>query len=511
MHSAAADRVIFFLLDGARIDVMRDLLERGDLPNVARYLGGDAPLAAATSVFPSVTGVAYVPFVTGRFPGPANIPGIRWFDRERYARKLLSVSRFRDYNGLGSYLMDRDLSRHAKTLFELAPPASNIFSGISRGTGMRKNAAYFKRIPYVYYFFRTGDWDPIDREGRSYLLRAARRQSERFTFHTTLSVDEYSHKLGPFAPRVLDSYRKFDSVVGELAQALAQTGQLERTMLVLSADHGHTEVHSHMDLEGFFERRGLRTLYSPARLPRYFDCDAACMVGGNGMAHVYLRGAKGWPTRVVGDELLAGYPHLVEDLLAEPAVHLVAWRAVGDPGTVTVRTRRGTARIAQRGGAIDYGVTAGGDPFGYPELPPSMTRTELLEHTFATDYPDAPLQLAQLFESPRTGDLVLSAEKGYDLRQRFERWDHRSCHGSLHREHMQVPLAANRALHPGPARTVDVFGTVLAALGLPVPPSDGRNLLAFGQRFGSPGPSPGRVEATSAAEIAVGSSANHWQ
>ena len=36
-----------------------------------------------TSVFPSVTGPAYVPFLMGRFPGPIGLPGLRWYDREK--------------------------------------------------------------------------------------------------------------------------------------------------------------------------------------------------------------------------------------------------------------------------------------------------------------------------------------------------------------------------------------------------------------------------------------------
>jgi arylsulfatase A-like enzyme len=373
--------------------------------------------------------------------------------------------------------MDRDLAREARTLFELCPPASNIFSGISRGTGVRRNAAYFRRIPYVFWFLRTGDWDPIDRQGCGFLLRAAARPRERFTFHTTLSVDEYSHKHGPFAARVKDAYRSFDRVIGELGRTLAASGQLDRTLLLLSADHGHTEVAQHLDMEGFFERRGLRTLYFPFAPQRWFGCDAAVMVGGNGMAHVSLRGRHGWRVRPSGDELLAQHPGLTDDLLGEDAVHLLAWRAADPPDAIRVRTRAGEALVRAGEGMVEYRVTRGADPLGYPSLPARMTRDELLARTEHGEYPDAPLQLAQLFESPRTGDLVISAHQGFDLRARFERWDHRSCHGTLHRDHIQVPFASSHRLRPGPWRTADVFPTVLAALGQPIPDSDGRNLL----------------------------------
>jgi hypothetical protein len=474
------DRAFFFLLDGARVDVLSDLMRRGEMPNVSRYLGERGSVGEATSVFPTVTGVAYVPFATGCFPGPANLPGIRWFDPVVYGRTLLSMSRFRDYTGLGSYLMDRDLAPSVPTLFELCAPASNIFSGISRGTGVRRNAAYFLRIPYVFYWTKTANWDPIDRRGRAYLRAAVQRRSERFTFHTTLSVDEYSHKWGPFAPRVLEAYRRFDDVVGELVRELRATGQLERSLILLSADHGHSEVEKHLDMEGFFERRRLRTLYFPWRASGLVDCDVACMVGGNGMAHIYLRGPRGWSNRPDTDELIRRHPGLIDDLLGEAAIHLCAWRSA-EPGWIHIRTRLGSADVRRQGRQLDYRVT-GGDPFGYAPLPPQLTPDELLARTSATEYPEAPLQLVQLFASRRTGDLVVSAQPGWDLRARFERWEHRSCHGTLRREHIQVPLLSSHPLAPGPWRTADVFASIVRGLGLPLPECEGRDLVTHTER-----------------------------
>src|SRR5256886_15744017 len=64
-------------MDGARHDVLRDLLDRGELPNLARWVIEPGGITVATSVFPSTTGVAYIPFLFARHPGSANGPGIR--------------------------------------------------------------------------------------------------------------------------------------------------------------------------------------------------------------------------------------------------------------------------------------------------------------------------------------------------------------------------------------------------------------------------------------------------
>jgi hypothetical protein len=469
-------RAFFFLLDGARVDIFEEELRRGNLPNLQRYLIEPGSYRPATTVFPSVTGVAYIPYLTGMFPGRANIPGYRWFDRERYQKRPLSVMRFRNYHGLGSYLMDRDLSKSAKTLFELLKPSSNIFSGISRGTGIRRNAAYFRRVPATLKFFRTGDWDHIDEAGERFLLRAASRRREVFTFHTTYSIDEYSHHHGPFSDRARQRYGEFDRVFGSLVARLRATGQLESSLLMLGTDHGHTEVREHFDLEGFVESLGLKALYYPKQVKRWLDANAAVMVAGNGVGHIYLKGPDKWTDRPSADEHLERHPRLVDDLLANDAVDHVIFR---DADGVRVRSRRGAATVQLDDGHVRYRVDKG-DPFGYGALPERMSRAEVLTRTADSDYPDAPLQVAQLFDSPRAGDFVVSAAPGFDLRAgKKERREYRSCHGSLHREHMRVPFAVNAPVVDRPPRSVDAFPTILELLGKQAPAGiDGTTLVA---------------------------------
>ena len=165
-----------------------------------------------------------------------------------------------------------------------------------------------------------------------------------------------------------------------------------------------------------------------------------------------------------------------DDLLANDAIDHVVYR--GQDG-VEVRSRRGRASIKLEDGNVRYRV-AGNDPFGYGPLPETMSRAEILTRTADTDYPDAPLQVAQLFDSPRAGDFVVSAAPGFDLRAgHAERVEMRSCHGSLHRELMRVPFCVNAPTVARTPRSVDAFPTILELLGKPTPDGiDGRTLLA---------------------------------
>jgi arylsulfatase A-like enzyme len=62
------------------------------------------------------------------------------------------------------------------------------------------------------------------------------------------------------------------------------------------------------------------------------------------------------------------------------------------------------------------------------------------------------------------------ARAGFDLRSRFEYQPHNGSHGALERDHMLVPAAVNaRFADDRPLSAVDLFPSILSALGLPVP------------------------------------------
>ena len=114
--------VTVLVADGVRPDTLRDALDRGDLPNLAR-LRADGGLHTITSAFPSVTGPAYAPFLMGRSPGPVGLPGLRWYDR---ARRVCSYPDYtRSYVGHQMRYVDSDLDPATPTIFEICPDSGS--------------------------------------------------------------------------------------------------------------------------------------------------------------------------------------------------------------------------------------------------------------------------------------------------------------------------------------------------------------------------------------------------
>jgi arylsulfatase A-like enzyme len=469
--TSGLSRFIVLLCDGARADVLGRLVARGDLPHVARRFVDGGALRRATTVFPSTTGPAHLPFITGCFPGTCDMPGIRWLDRREYARTVLSLSRFRSYIGAGTYLMRRDVRPGTPSLFTLLPDHASVYGACTPGIrpGRDKTAA-FRLFQQVRSFVQKNQHENDEHIERYTLAAVAERPT--FLFSAFYGVDSASHMTGPESPLVERCYRRFDDAVGRVFAALERAGTADETLVALVADHGLSATSHHIALDALVARHLGRTLSYPFILPGLVAAAAASMVSGNGMAHVYVPGPRGWGEPCLEAELPAGARDLIDELLGNPGIDLLVTRA--GPGLLRVRSARGEALLS-RGptGGVEY-EPRGGDPFGFAPMPQRQTVAEALASTFDSEYPDALVQLLQLFDSGRTGDLIVSARPGWDLRPaHLERPEHRGTHGALCREHMMVPFGLSRPFPAGPRRTVDLVPAALRRLGHAPPPCDG--------------------------------------
>jgi predicted AlkP superfamily pyrophosphatase or phosphodiesterase len=457
-------QVVVLLADGARPDVLQLLHEAGRVPAISRLLiepsGGR--VRVASSVLPSTTGPAHLPFLTGRFPGPCNVPGIRWLDPHAYRRHWVSADRYRSYMGPGSLRYDRDLSPDVRTLYELVPEHASAGSHIRRGLRPGGNLTRWSKLWGSASSFLTEDWSALDLGCTERMVRAV-AAGNRLVFGALYSADSSGHKHGPLHPHTLLAYELLDRAVARIGEALGDG------LLLLCSDHGQSETHTHLDLAGLVERHCGLCLSHPLTWRGHWGAQAAVMVSGNAFAHVHLLDGDAPSFLDAPGPRLA---RLVDALLRAPAVDQVIGRS--RDGGALLLTANGRARLHEDLGEIVCEVE-GEAPLGLAAG--RRDRDGWLAATWDGDYPDAPVQVLQLLTSPRSGDLLVTAKPGFDLRARFEKPPHRGSHGALHWQHMRTPLLASRPLRSGPARTADVMPTVLDALQVAVPEGlDGRSL-----------------------------------
>ena len=466
--------VIVLVADGARPDAFEGA-GLDSLPALRR-LREEGALHRVASVFPSVTGPAYTPFLMGRFPGPIGIPGLRWFDRARTACGWPDHARSYVWHQMRCF--DGDLDRDAPTIFELVPNSIAALSVVTRGLDPSRRIGALSvrsalRATFTHFRGRAERWLDVDRESGDAVVRRMREERPDYLFAAFTGVDKASHARGHTDPLVGDAMAIVDDTAARLRDDAERGGWWRDTHLWIVSDHGHSPVHTHEDLADLVRAQGYRTVAHPWSAG--ISPDVAVMVSGNAMAHLYLdlaRRARPW-----WGALADRYEPMARALLERESVDLLL--LPHDEGRCEVRSRTGGSAVVTREGDRYRYHRHDGDPLGLG-ADVDASADGAYDATRDGDYPDAIVQIATLASSPRAGDVILSAAAGWDFRARYEPIPHRSAHGGLHRDHIMVPLLTNRPLAHEPRRTTELFASALDALGVETPATpDGKSFLAL--------------------------------
>jgi hypothetical protein len=436
------------VVDGLPVGLADDVIPT--LP----FLGPRLPhRSTAVSCFPSTTGPAYFPFLAGCTPGRANVPGIRWFDRTRPTPSAFPHRGLRSYVGPDA----RKLSSDTKVTTLFARHAWPVSSPIPKD--LPKHGELSRDLLWAAAHL-THRWATADRR-TSWKLGRGLKKGRAIVFAVYPSVDELGHTFGLASDRPLAALEEIDRQLDETLDSFE--GEI-----LLSADHGLTDITAHLDLRGIVEERVGRTIAFPAiakRFPKAVVCES-----GNGMANVYLEGEGGWgslPSPVRCRELAA-------NLLEIEGIESIALRG-DEPGTAELWTRDGAGRV----GFTETGLFQEGQVFA--STFEGATPEEALARSAGERHPDAAFALTSLFASERAGDLLVSAGTGFDLRTKAEWPEHHASHGALHRDHTVVPVLSSAPLPSGPLRTLDLFAFTLELAGIALdeyPYSDAARLAA---------------------------------
>lgn len=458
--------VIVLVADGLRVDTLTSAIDAGKVPALAR-LREDGSLNSLTSVFPSVTGPAYTPFLLGRFPGPVGLPGLRWYDRTRKLPRMPGHAR--SYVGPEMRYVDADLDPYAPTLFELVPSslaAMNVIGrGLRKGERIGHGVRFIVRTGVTHFRGNVRGWLAIDQDIAERFAEGILKTNPAFAFAALTGIDKTSHSEGQESALTAAALEIVDQTVSTIRANSERSQRWHDTHLWVVSDHGHSTVTQHEDLAGLVQEWGLSTVSHPWTIR--LAPEAAVMVSGNAMAHIYV-GLRDRNSAESHRESLRSR------LLARESVDMVM--IPGENSCEIQSFTRGNAVVTWSGNSLSY-QTLTGDPLSIGAQK-NISADRAYDISIDSSYPDALVQISHLAQSPRSGDLVLSAAPGWDFRARYEPIPHVSTHGSLHRDHMLVPLLTNRPPKTTPRRTTDVMPSVLAALGLPVPDHlDGASFL----------------------------------
>jgi len=500
-------RSVFVLVDGCRSDIFYEMLSQGQLPNIKKHIVNRGVIVKdAVTVFPSTTGPAHAPFLTGAFPGPLNIPGIRWFDRTKNSYQdygpLAWLQFERDYVGPEAFAMNKDMNSRFQTIFERLTGhiTAAIFEPITRGAGF-VYPPLANVMAKVFGALKAFTWEHVDMLAArtfemvyrcSSIAKWMKLPSEPPFFSAVYmpGVDEVSHEHGPLSKNTRHAIQNVDKQIGHIAKTLIDLKLYDETSIVIGSDHGLRPTSLHFDLGKFLSAVGLDIRIFPVTfLQGLGEFDATVAVSGNGMAHIYLA-AEGieekafplqyikhdWRQRPSLDDLenykiRGGHVNFI-DLLKYlvPVKHVFV---AENKTTLHVYSCDGHGVIRKKGlNEYSYNVSEGVDPLDYATLVEDgkfaygewLNNREWLAATCQAQFPDAPVQISQIFESERSGDLILNSKMGWDLMPELP--PHKGSHGGLHAAEMKVPLLVANSHYKvkpdQPLRTTDVLDILLA-------------------------------------------------
>lgn len=479
--------VTVFFVDGLDHVQLERLLAEGRLPNIQRhFVEGGVHVRTAVSSLPPVTYANSVSIITGRFPGHHGILGNLWFDR--------SARFFRDYGSAATYRAVND-DFACPTVYDLLDDEFTVSVQAHTRRGVKLTIDNWAKSGVSWFLQNYSDVDRRVGESVAQVEQAARgkRRWPVVYFNYFPGLDEIGHREGSDSAAYAAALAVVDQAIGNI---INRTGQLQvaaQRYHVLLTDHGHVPVDpaDACDLKDWLERtHGLRVrtaacqeataLTRHATLNRY---DAVLITGAARCAMIHLRGDAGWDhppppdlvDAVVGWPLDANRP---TGIVHRPHVRLACTRS--GEAAVRVVSRNGAARIERRvsAGQKQYRVILdnsepAADPLGYsadPALAEFIAAgwhdsRAWLAATAQSGLPDFVPQVAELFDAPRAGDIVVFADEDGVFEPVW-----RGGHGSCLARDMVIPLYfAGPGLPPGgeipTARLVDVMPTVLDLLG----------------------------------------------
>ena len=502
---------ILFVLDGCRGDIFYHLLDRGELPNIQRWIvAPGVRFNEAITVFPSATVNAYQSMVSGLFPAHAGIPYLTWLQR-----KPLRVHEFMSLRGPAHlnasfrnfYLSPRGATRRSTSLYDDLSdyPTAAIYTQFYRHARIRApllpiHAAWdvFARHEYL-------KLDPLAMHQLKKLFAQSLRKIPRFSLVSLLGTDSIGHHLGPTHPDIATNLKQFDAQLGDFVDQLHQRELWDRTYIVITSDHGMHALQGMFDLPRLLAQHGLHLL----RHPRYRRANVFVGARGISTATMTLRGARGWRIPITLAELRA-YPvanhgestrrnsakgalrgrlhpalpvegatrapeiDVVDLLRTDPHVELLlvrdgdrvrVWRGMQEGMLQQHRTPSHTlySYDARRDDPLQLRRYAPLRKFLHGQALPADVWNRLLAHT---QTPGIVPGLAHIFSDGRVGDIVVIADPAFDFFQ-----DKRGTHGTAHREDMHVPLVMRGpGLAPAvrdAAQVTDLYPTMQRWFGLP--------------------------------------------
>lgn len=483
--------VIHFIIDGTNKRFFDQVLESGKLPTIQKhFVENGAVFTHALANFPSTSTTIYQSYNTGLLPGHAGIPHLERFDRQKQevigyltASGYLKINT--DFINMRSLLNPNVAKLNPpSTIFELLEgyPTLSLYASFRRGASL----VFPKFFPLgsLWSAYARDSGERIDLYAFDKLFEFFKKDNPpRYTIVGLYSTDFLGHKYGAQSEWVEDTLIQFDIFLKEFLELLKEKGLDNKIYFIVSADHGMHNTSKRFELREPLRKAGI---FVKPRSPKIKDYTLYIADRGVSSTHIYVKHNDGWEP-VKDASILRQHPKigggtvdLIETILnLEPTLLLIA--RDGPHAARIFDGQGGQSRIEcftlNYTDWCSYQVSPGqSDPL---KLKGKTHLTHLMDgephSTFAwkkamagEEYPDAVIQLSQIFFDGRAGDIFVIPKKEWGFRKIKA-----GTHGSIVEGDMRVPLLIAGPTVPqgtfGIMRSPDVYPLLLEWFGITIP------------------------------------------
>lgn len=274
LDGARAEHVVVVLLDGCNANLLHDCIERGEAPNIAALVErGTAYRHGAMASLPTATLANHTTAVTGAHPGHSGVLHNTWLDRRTGAvPDLLAFDQMfwamqhlgPDVETLFQALQRSRPGAHSSASFEFCDTGAtrSSFGLVRDGTGGDLPAIddvahldpdgatsdayrFMSRVDHLSVVHTLAAWSGDDGAPPPAL-----------TWCGLAVTDEAGHESGPHGALARAAVRDSDARVGEVFAAVERAGALDRTAVLVIADHGMEQADPAVDRDWSAELAG---------------------------------------------------------------------------------------------------------------------------------------------------------------------------------------------------------------------------------------------------------------
>jgi phosphonoacetate hydrolase len=252
-----ADHVVVFLLDGCNANLLADVIESGEAPNLADLVRrGTHYRRGAMASLPTATLANHTTAVTGAHPGHSGVLHNTWYDRGTdSAPDLLSMDQMftamqhldPDVETLFGAVHRSRPGAHTTATFEFCDTDADFSSfGLLRN-GPPPPFPHRDEVRHVDPAMRDGStsysfMSTIDHVSATHTIAAWDRVEGNplptLSWCSLAVTDDAGHESGPHGDAARAAVRDSDARIGDVLAAVDRAGVTERTAVFVIADHG---------------------------------------------------------------------------------------------------------------------------------------------------------------------------------------------------------------------------------------------------------------------------------